>query len=381
MPHFAANLIFDGYNLIKNAYVSVDNKGIIQYVSGENEALTEKPDMFFYNGIICPGFVNTHSHLELSSRSKFDGKQKTMSGFIKNIRDSRHNQQDVNAIKLQDRLMFENGISVVGDISNSQDTLIIKKDSKIHYHTFVEIFGLDPQKANAIYENAREIRNRFAEAGLVANLTLHSLYSISKDLYRLVRDSEQSLISLHFLESLEELELFSGHQNNLFKLMRSIYSGYLPVVNNISQLTALIDAFENTKIISVHNVFAEDRFLNPDRVVYCICPKSNLYLHNSLPSHSFVNKIADEFVVGTDSLVSNDKLCILSELKILMEEYPFLNLSQLLKASTINGAKALNCDDRYGSFEIGKQPGIILIEDVDLSNRMLVGSSTIKRLI
>jgi imidazolonepropionase-like amidohydrolase len=64
-----------------------------------------------------------------------------------------------------------------------------------------------------------------------------------------------------------------------------------------------------------------------------------------------------------------------------MEEYPFLNLSQLLKASTINGAKALNCDSRYGSLEFGKQPGIILIEDVDLSNRQLLESSTIKRLV
>lgn len=381
MPHFAANLIFDGYNLIKNAYVSVDNKGIIQYVSGENEALTEKPDMFFYNGIICPGFVNAHSHLELSSRSKFDGKQRTMSSFIRNIRDSRHNQQDVNAIKLQDRLMFENGISVVGDISNSQDTLIIKKDSKIHYHTFVEIFSLDANNAHAIYENAREIRNRFAEAGLVANLTLHSLYSISKELYRLVRDSEQSIISLHFLESLEEFELFSGHQNELFLLMKSIYSEYSPLVNSISQLNELINEFQHSKIISVHNVFVENKQLSPDKLVYCICPKSNLFLHNQLPSQSFMRKIADEFTVGTDSMASNDKLCILAELKVLSKEYKFLELLQLLKASTINGAKALNCDSRFGSLEIGKQPGIILIEDVDLSNRQLLESSAIKRLV
>jgi cytosine/adenosine deaminase-related metal-dependent hydrolase len=277
--------------------------------------------------------------------------------------------------------MFENGISAVGDISNNLDSLQVKKNSQIYYHTFVECFGLDDNNAETLLERANEMRNSFIEAGLVANLTLHSFYSISKDLYRIFRESNQSLMSLHYLESLEEYELFSGQQNNLFKLMRSIYSGYLPVVNNISQLTALIDAFENSKIISVHNVFAEDRFLNPDRLVYCLCPKSNLYLHNSLPSHSFVNKIADEFVVGTDSLVSNDKLCILSELKILMEEYPFLNLSQLLKASTINGAKALNCDSRYGSLEFGKQPGIILIEDVDLSNRQLLESSTIKRLV
>jgi cytosine/adenosine deaminase-related metal-dependent hydrolase len=153
------------------------------------------------------------------------------------------------------------------------------------------------------------------------------------------------------------------------------------LVNSISQLNELINEFQHSKIISVHNVFAENKQLSPDRLVYCICPKSNLFLHNQLPSQSFMRSIADEFTVGTDSLASNDKLCVLAELKVLSKEYKFLELLQLLKASTINGAKALNCDSRFGSLEIGKQPGIILIEDVDLSNRQLLESSAIKRLV
>lgn len=381
MYHLASNLIFDGYKFIKNAFVSVDDKGIIQYISNEDEALTERPNMSFYNGLICPAFINTHCHLELSERPKYNGQNDGMSAFIKHVRNNAKEVVNIEKIKLHDRLMFQNGISVVGDISNNLDSLQVKKNSQIYYHTFIENLGLKEENAKLIFDYGNNLKNKFEDAGLKANLTLHSFYSISNNLYKLVSESKQSLMSLHFLESLEEYELFSGQQNNLFDLMKSIYSGYLPLVNNISQLTSLIDAFESSKIISVHNVFAENRLLNPDRVVYCLCPKSNIYLHNRLPSHSFVNKIADEFVVGTDSLVSNDKLCILSELKILMEEYPFLNLSQLLKASTINGAKALNCHSRYGSLEIGKQPGIILIEDVDLSNRQLLKSSTIKRLV
>ena len=57
MRHFAANYIFDGEKLIKNAFISLDKNGIIKYISEENQALKEKPFMSFYNGILSPGFI------------------------------------------------------------------------------------------------------------------------------------------------------------------------------------------------------------------------------------------------------------------------------------------------------------------------------------
>lgn len=82
MPHFAANLIFDGQKFIKNAYISVDGDGIINYVSNEGEALIEKHGLSFYNGILCPGFVNSHCHLELSSDTPYNYKEKVLANLL-----------------------------------------------------------------------------------------------------------------------------------------------------------------------------------------------------------------------------------------------------------------------------------------------------------
>lgn len=84
-------------------------------------------------------------------------------------------------------------------------------------------------------------------------------------------------------------------------------------------------------------------------------------------------------VLGTDSLASNDQLCILEEMRTLQEYFPTLKLSSMLQWASINGARALNMDASMGSFEKGKKPGIVLIGGVD-DGRVNKGSF-IKRIL
>ncbi|MGB5006199.1 MAG: amidohydrolase family protein, partial [Ferruginibacter sp.] len=70
-------------------------------------------------------------------------------------------------------------------------------------------------------------------------------------------------------------------------------------------------------------------------------------------------------VLGTDSLASNDQLCILEEMKTLQHHFKELELSTLLQWSTSNGSRALQMDNMLGSFEKGKTPGLVLIEGVE----------------
>jgi cytosine/adenosine deaminase-related metal-dependent hydrolase len=85
--------------------------------------------------------------------------------------------------------------------------------------------------------------------------------------------------------------------------------------------------------------------------------------------------------IGTDSLASNTSLSILEELKSLQLNFPDLGLEELVSWATINGAMALASETRYGSFEVGKRPGILLLENVDLQSMKLLKESTVTRLI
>ena len=94
----------------------------------------------------------------------------------------------------------------------------------------------------------------------------------------------------------------------------------------------------------------------------------------------FVRK-NQNIVIGTDSLASNKTLSILEELKTITNRFPAISLNEMLKWATINGAEALNLDKTSGSFEIGKKPGINLIQNIDFAQMMLTEKSSVKVLI
>ena len=73
----------------------------------------------------------------------------------------------------------------------------------------------------------------------------------------------------------------------------------------------------------------------------------------------------DNIILGTDSLASNDQLSILEEIKTLQNNFKNLDLTILLKWATSNGSKALQMDNKLGSFKKGKQPGIVLLEGAE----------------
>ena len=56
-------------------------------------------------------------------------------------------------------------------------------------------------------------------------------------------------------------------------------------------------------------------------------------------------------------------------------------LAELLQWATINGAKALGIDDKYGSLEVGKRSGVVNLTGVDLTNFALTPETKAKRIL
>jgi cytosine/adenosine deaminase-related metal-dependent hydrolase len=85
-------------------------------------------------------------------------------------------------------------------------------------------------------------------------------------------------------------------------------------------------------------------------------------------------------VVGTDSYASNWSLNMLDELKRIQLHNPQIPLAEMLTWITSNGARALQMENNLGSIEIGKKPGLILIENLsDL--HQLTSSSSARRIL
>src|SRR5690606_18509146 len=126
-------------------------------------------------------------------------------------------------------------------------------------------------------------------------------------------------------------------------------------------------------LLLIHNTFtkSEDVLWIKNRFpenYWCLCPNANLYIENKLPDITMLHNSGANICIGTDSLASNDRLCILSELKTIRKNFPEISWEVLLKWACIHGAKALKMEETIGSFCIGKKPGLLHIKNPDSEN-------------
>jgi cytosine/adenosine deaminase-related metal-dependent hydrolase len=235
---------------------------------------------------------------------------------------------------------------------------------------------------------AKEVSEAARVNELQHYLVPHSVYSMSLTLLRLLRKecSENSISSIHFMETEAEESFLKKRSGSLMSTYKK--SGLLP--EELETASSHEDAILNEvtssgNLILVHNTFVEkenvQKLKERNNLFYCLCPNSNLYIENKLPPVNLLLEEGCEIVVGTDSLASNSTLSILEELRTLQNNFPELKLEDLIAWSTINGARALVSDDKFGSIEPGKKPGLLVLENVDLVNMKLLPETTVTRLI
>lgn len=375
---------------LKRAVITATDEGRILSVEDTGGSLVESHSVEFYNGIIIPGFVNCHCHLELSHMRGAIPRERGLADFILNIRNLRESNDSeiLNASSEADKEMQREGIVLCADICNTPDTFNMKKYSKIHYLNLLEVFGIDPTKASRRFEEVLRLSEIAEEYGIPFNVVPHSVYAVSLPLLRLIKENTQhnKITSIHFLETENEKKFLSTHDGILADSYRSngLLNGQPETPSN--HINAILEEITPSgNLILVHNTFVDREIINGlkqrKNIFWCLCPESNIYIENSMAPADLLFSEGCELVIGTDSLASNGKLSILSELKRLQLNFPSFVIEDLIRWATINGAKALGEEDNFGKIVPGMKPGLLLLENADLKNSKLLPESSIRRLI
>ncbi len=396
MKSFSASLV---YTLtgppLPNGTVTVDGEGYVTSVAPASRETGNLAETLHFNGIILPGFVNAHCHLELSHLKGKIGQKKGIADFIGAINRYRTAADDQigESARLADQEMIREGIVATGDISNTADTLEIKKKSPIAYYTFVETFGFHPSRAVRAFENAVSVWSLFHEQGLPASIVPHSPYSVSDELFQkfVSPDNEKSgILTIHNQESQAENQFFQDGKGPILDHLTGNLgldaSHFRPPGK--SPLRSVIPLLpSSTPLLLVHNTFTSGDDLNflagarkKENTWLVLCPNSNLYIENQLPPVRLFRIATIPICLGTDSLASNTCLSVLSELKTLHFAFPEIPLEELFAWACRNGAGALGMENRLGTLEAGKKPGVLLITPADIENRRLTPESAVVRL-
>ena len=375
---------------LKRAVITTDDDGEIINIENNDGNIHERYSTEFYNGIIIPGFVNCHCHLELSHLKGSIARGGGLDDFLERIRTTR--PADIESILASafeaDREMCRTGTVLCADVCNTSTTFDLKTKSGIRYINLIEVFGIDPEKAekrmNEIYLVAEAAEKRKLPYAFVP----HSAYAMSLTLLRLLRakSEKNKVTSLHFMETPDEvtfLEIHSGPLMDSYRQSGLINSEVEPASSHSDAV--LNEITRSGNLILVHNTFVNRSTIREVRkrgdLFWCLCPNSNIFIEDTVPPLPLLLEECCEIVIGTDSLASNTKLEIMEELKTLQRHYPSLTIEELVYWSTLNGARALGEENRYGTIEPGKKPGLLLIQNVDMLNMKLMPESFVTRLI
>lgn len=378
-----ADRIHNGHTwLPAGSVIEINETGVITAIHD-----SEQPGTIHYEGVLSPGFVNAHCHLELSHMQGAISEHTGLIPFLQRVmmqRNSFTDEQKAAARKEAFTAMQANGIVAVGDIANTTDTLDLRASGQMHFHTFVESIGFTetPQKqfayAGQVYDafSSQQVLSTYLSQSIVP----HAPYSVSHVLFGMIdRHNPQSIISIHNQESRAEDEYYLLKQGGVQTLLHSlgIDDAFFKPSGKTSLQTYLEWLSPQHPFLFVHNTYTGQndiqiaKALLPD-VYWCLCPNANLYIENTLPDIGLFIAEHVNICMGTDSLSSNHRLCILSELYILKQHYPHISWETLLQWGTYNGACALKMQDIAGSLAVGMQPGILHIAGLDTDTKPVV---------
>jgi len=392
MRRIAANYVFPVASPpVKNGILELEEDGRITGIVDPGSNLREFRRMEFHNGILVPGFVNCHSHLELSGLKGKIPRGTGLARFLRLLQKERSRVEEASARQAMqdaDRQMRREGIRVCGDVSNTGSSFPVKAESPLHYHTFVEVFGFTSREIGQKYREAGLLLHQLKEEyGLPGDMVPHAGYSSDSRLMRRIRssmDPERAILSMHYREASRREEFairtmarfrhLSGKGKpgiwhweglSLRKLARVLkdYTGGL-------QLLLVHNRFAGTKDVD----YASRTFTRP---AWVFCPRSNLYIHEGLPDIPLFLRRGHTIALGTDSLASNESLSMLEELKVLQEHFPRIPFESMLSWATLQGAKALGVEQNYGSFRPGGYPGVNLVKPFDFKQMRLLPESRV----
>lgn len=361
----AGYVIADSGNIYENASIIINQGGYIAAV-GPAERLAKMRVSRTYNmpnHAICPGFVNAHCHLELSFLKGKLAPGEPFTHWIKSLVKKRMRTSPrtvVAGIKRGIHRLIETGTTCVGDISATG--LVTRRliESGLRAIVFHETIGYQPEVAG---KKLKELVDRVEGAqrsSLVTHgVSPHAVYTVSPELMKKVAAyarGEGRRLAIHLCETPEESRfarrgdgVFREFLNN-FGVSTADYPATSPV-NAVMRTGALEGA------LAIHMNCATPRDIAALKRAHgkaVICPNSNRWFGRKT-QHPLLKMMDIDIPcgIGTDSLASNDDLCMAEEIATLAETFPELPSTRLFQLATEGGAKALGFPEGYGTLRPG----------------------------
>jgi 5-methylthioadenosine/S-adenosylhomocysteine deaminase len=373
---------------IEDGAVAIEGARIVRV--GTRQALAaefpEAEARDFGEAAILPGFVNCHSHLELTAmRGYLEREENDFFAWLKKLtlaRMERMTPEDLYVSAAWGAIEAARaGVTCLADASDAaSSSLRALNDVGLRGIVYQEAFGPDPKLAREQFEKLLEkiARLRPYESTLVRlGVSPHAPYTVSAPQLELIAEfalAEGLPLMMHAAESAAESELMlDGRGVFADGLAGRGIEWRVPGVSTIQYLASL--GVLRAKPLLAHCIRVDEADIETIRewdARVAHCPKSNAKLgHGRAPLSAFIAKSL-KVGLGSDSVASNNTCDLLEEARFaaLMSRAgdrqqaragEMMSAGEALSLATIGGARALGLEDKIGSLDVGKQADLTIV--------------------
>ena len=367
--------IIDGAIAVEGSVITgVDSRAELALRFPEAELKT------FGAAALVPGFINAHSHLELTAmRGLLDSEESDFFSWLKKLTVARLRMtpDDLHVAATWGACeALKAGVTCVADASDSAATTIqALRETGLRGTVYQESFGPDPKLARENFSRLREkvLGLQALQTSLVRlGVSPHAPYSVSAPQLELIADfalAENLPLMMHAAESVAEGMLLREGTGSFAEglAMRGI-EWAAPSLSTISYLAR--HGILRTKPLLAHciNVDKNDLdLIGETGAAIAHCPKSNAkFGHGRAPFAEFVSRDLP-IGLGSDSVASNNSCDLLEEARfaVLMArigtEEGRVDAGQALRVATLGGARALGLEGLVGELREGCQADFAVI--------------------
>ncbi|MHC4696466.1 MAG: amidohydrolase family protein [Planctomycetota bacterium] len=358
---------------IENGAVLIENGRIA--VVGPARTLSGKPVTDYGDAVICPGFVNAHTHLELSRLAGRIPPTPDFIAWLRRVLQEKTNhpptREGVNAAVREGLSQsIASGVTMIGDITrNPAWAREVFSGSVMRGVSFGEVIAIGSRRdmLTEYLEAAASVEHQTDSMRI--GISPHAPYSVEPDAMRACALRAKDIgapTCIHLLESADE-ELFTRTREGPFAdYLRElgIWDDQIP-----ASACTPVELAVRTGAVGPRTIIAHANYVSDDDIAQiasggasvAYCPRTHKPFGH--PPHRFRDMLAAgiNVCIATDSLASNPSLSVLDELRFLRNLYPDFPADTLLAMGTLRGAQALGLSDVAGSITVGKPANLIVI--------------------
>lgn len=372
--------------MLKSRYVvpvdgSVVEDGAVVIREGRIAAVGRAADLHitpvidYGDAVICPGFVNAHSHLELTHLA---GKVLPSPDFV-------HWLKQLTSLLMAQPATPENvteavgagiaqslaaGVTTIGDITRrpmwSRGPLAASPLRAVSFGEVIAMGRLRTQ-LNDRLETAASVE--YQSARMRMGISPHAPYTVEPDGLRACAERARLMnarLCIHLAETAEE-EAFTRSCSGRFKEFlqeMGIWDEDIPLADCSPVELCQTAGVLGRRTVIAHGNYIDDsdmKMIAESGSSVAYCPRTHHAFGH--PPHRFreMLRAGINVCLGTDSLASNPSLSILEELRFLHQRRPDVAAHDLMAMGTIRGASALGYDDEVGSLTVGKAADLVVI--------------------